>query len=138
MRGRNVGNGELGGVALSEDGGKTWRKVMREDYTRAILIPPTHPNLILAGPAKAVGRQGRIVVSEDGGETWAPAGDGLQKSPQEPMADMVERFHPAPDASVWAICSGGRLFRAEPGEWKWSSVVPLPEGVTAESVCFVG
>jgi hypothetical protein len=53
------------------------------------------------------------------------------------MADMVERFQPAPDGSVWAVCSGGRLFRALPGEWKWSPAVTLPAGVTVESVCFV-
>jgi photosystem II stability/assembly factor-like uncharacterized protein len=137
LPGRSLAGGELGGVGLSEDGGKTWRKVLEEDYTRAVLIPPTHPDLILAGPAKAVGRQGRIVVSEDGGETWTPAGEGIQKSPQTPMADMVERFQIAPDASVWAVCSGGGLFRAAAGEWKWSSVVTLPAGVKAEAVCFV-
>ena len=67
LRGRNVDRDELGGVGLSEDGGKTWRKVIREAYTRAVLIPPKHPNLILAGPAKAIGRQGRILVSEGKG-----------------------------------------------------------------------
>jgi hypothetical protein len=138
LPGRHVGDNELGGVGLSEDGGKSWRKVLREDYTRAVLFPPTQPNLILASPAKSVGREGRIVVSVDGGESWQPAGEGIQKSPQEPMADMVERFQPAPDGSVWAVCSGGKLFRALAGEWKWSSVVTLPAGVTTESVCFVG
>ena len=138
LPGRHVGDNELGGVGLSEDGGKSWRKVLREDYTRAVLIPPTQPDLILASPAKAVGREGRIVVSEDGGESWKPAGEGIQKSPEEPMADMVERFQTAPDGSVWAVCSGGRLFRAVAGEWQWSSVGALPAGITAESVCFVG
>ena len=138
LRGRNVDDDELGGVGLTLDGGKTWRKVIREDYTRAVLIPPTHPNLILAGPAKAVGRQGYVLVSEDGGETWEPAGNGIQQSPEEPMADMVNCFYPAPDASIWAVCSDGELFRSVPGEWKWSPAVTLPEGVTAESVCFVG
>ena len=138
LQGRQVGHHELGGVGLSEDGGKSWRKVITEDYTRAVLIPPTQPNLILAGPAKAVGRQGRIVVSEDSGASWQPAGAGIQKSPETPMADMVERFQPAPDGSVWAVCSGGSLFRALPGEWIWSPGLTLPAGVTAESVCFAG
>lgn len=137
LRGRNVAREDVGGVGLSRDGGKTWRKVISEDYTRAVLIPPTHLKLILAGPAKAIGRQGSILVSDDGGETWKPAGEGIQKSPEAPMADMVERFQPAPDASVWAVCSGGTLFRSEPGEWKWSPAVTLPEGVKAKSVCFV-
>lgn len=137
LRDRNVSRDELGGVGLSADGGNTWRKVMTQDYTRAVLIPPTHPQLILAGPAKSVGRQGRILVSADGGATWQPAGAGIEDAPESPMEDMVERFHPAPDDSVWAICSGGRLFRSTPGEWQWAPVVPMPEGVTAESVCFV-
>ena len=106
---------------------------MQEDYTRAILVPPSAPDLILAGPAKAVGHEGRIVASSDGGETWDPAGDGIE----EPMTDMVEVFHAAPDGTVWAICAAGRLFRSEPGEWEWRSI-DLPDGVTVESVCFVG
>lgn len=137
LRGRRVGDNDLGGVGLSEDGGTAWRKILTEDYTRAVLVPPTHPDLILAGPAKAVGRQGRIVVSSDRGRTWQHAGDGIHGSSSEPMPDMVERFCVAPDEGVWAVCSGGRLFRSEPGEWKWTSVVDLREGITAESVCFV-
>jgi photosystem II stability/assembly factor-like uncharacterized protein len=109
----------LGGLARSNDGGRTWRKFY-SDYTRAVIVPPARPDLVLAGPAKAVGAQGRIEVSADGGESWRPADDGIAS----PMADMVELFLAAPDGSIWAICSQGRLLRAEPGEWRWRS--PLP------------
>lgn len=122
----------LGGVARSHDGGRTWEKV-ETDYTRAVLIPPSRPDLLLAAPAPRVGRGGRIAVSADGGDTWEPASDGVET----PMPDMVELFVPAPDGSIWAICSGGRLLRAEPGEWHWSSALPGGTGLGAESVAFL-
>jgi photosystem II stability/assembly factor-like uncharacterized protein len=123
--------GRHGGIARSHDGGRTWERV-ETDYTRATLVPPSRPDLLVAGPAPRVGREGRIVVSADGGDTWEPAGDGIAV----PMPDMVELFVAAPDGSVWAICSGGRLLRATPGEWSWSSALPPDAGVTVKSVAF--
>ena len=123
--------GQHGGIARSRDGGRTWAKV-ETDYTRATIVPPARPDLLLAGPALRVGRGGRIVVSADGGDTWEPAGDGIEV----PMPDMVELFVAAPDATVWAICSRGRLLRAAPDEWSWASVLPPDAGVTVKSVAF--
>jgi photosystem II stability/assembly factor-like uncharacterized protein len=122
----------LGGVAVSRDGGRTWSK-SHSDYTRAVIVPPTHPDLLLAGPAKEVGAEGRIEVSLDQGETWEPASDGIET----PMEDMVELFVPAPDGDVWAICSGGRLLQARPGEWRWRSALPSDATVKVRSVSFV-
>lgn len=122
--------GQHGGIARSRDGGRTWEKV-ETDYTRATIVLP---GVVLAGPAPRVGREGRIVVSSDGGDTWEPAGDGIDV----PMEDMVELFVPAPDGTVWAICSGGRLLQATPGEWHWSSVLPpgADADIAVESVAF--
>jgi hypothetical protein len=128
---RPSGGGRLGGVARSHDGGASWEKV-ETDYTRAVLVPPARPDLLLAGPAPGVGRGGRIVVSADGGDTWAPASDGID----EPMPDMVERFAAGPDGDVWAICSGGRLLRATPGEWRWESALPPDAAIDARSLAF--
>ena len=50
------------------------------------------------------------------------------------MPDMVERFVPGRDGAVWAICSGGRLLRAMPGEWQWEAV--LPAAIEARSIAF--
>ena len=122
----------LGGIARSHDGGRTWEKV-ETDYTRATIVPPARPDLLLAGPAPRVGRGGRIVVSADGGDTWEPAGDGVEI----PMPDMVELFVAAPDGDVWAICSRGRLLRARPGEWAWRSALPAAPAVQVESLAFV-
>lgn len=127
------GDYKLGGVGRSRDGGKTWEKV-ENDYTRATLIPSADTSLLLAGPAPRVGREGRIVVSADGGDTWQPAWDGLES----PMRDMVELFVEAPDNSIWAVCSGGRLLRAVPGEWQWETVVADDAPVDVEAVAFVG
>ena len=121
-----------GGIARTRDGGATWQRLER-DYTRATIVPPARPDLLLAGPAPRVGAQGRIVVSADGGDSWQPAGDGIA----QPMEDMVELFVAAPDDSVWAICSGGRLLRADPGEWRWRSAISGIENLDVEAVVFV-
>ena len=123
--------GQHGGIARSHDGGRTWEKV-ETDYTRATIVPPARPDLLLAGPAPRVGRDGRIVVSADGGDTWEPAGRGID----QPMPDMVDLFVAAPGGEVWAICSGGRLLRAAPGDWSWSSALPPDADVHVKSVAF--
>jgi photosystem II stability/assembly factor-like uncharacterized protein len=124
--------GPHGGIARSRDGGRTWVKV-ETDYTRATLVPPARPDLVVAGPAPRVGRGGRIVVSCDGGDSWAPAAAGIDV----PMPDMVELFIAAPDDTVWALCSGGRLLRAAPEDWSWSSSLPPRAAITVKSVAFL-
>jgi hypothetical protein len=52
------------------------------------------------------------------------------------MPDMVELFVAAPDNSVWAICPGGRLLRASPEDWSWSSALPSDADVSARSLAF--
>jgi photosystem II stability/assembly factor-like uncharacterized protein len=122
-----------GGIARSRDGGRTWERI-ETDYTRATIAPPTRPDLLLAGPAPQVGRGGRIVVSADGGETWRAAGAGIEI----PMPDMVELFLAAPDGSVWAMCSQGRLLRASTEDLTWSSALPPGADVSVKSVAFRG
>ncbi len=129
---RDDGLRRFGGIARSRDGGTTWQK-LETDYTRAVLIPPTRPDLVLAGPSPQVGRGGRIVVSSDGGDTWEPASAGLET----PMPDMVELFVAAPDGAVWAICCGGRLLHATSGEWFWRSALPADAALNVQSVAFV-
>lgn len=124
---------KLGGIGRSSDGGKTWQKLF-DDYTRAVIVPPTRTDLLLAAPAPRVGAQGRIEVSTDSGDSWSAASDGIQV----PMEDQVEQFVPAPDGSIWAVCSGGRLFKAAPGEWQWETVVGEDDGVAVQSISFVG
>ena len=88
---------------------------------------------MLAGPAPEVGHRGRIEVSTDDGESWQPAGDGIDV----PMDDMVELFVPAPDGTVHAVCSGGRLLRSAPDGWSWRSALPAGQPDNAVSVSFL-
>jgi photosystem II stability/assembly factor-like uncharacterized protein len=125
-------NYRFGGIARSRDGGTTWQK-LETDYTRATIVPPSRRDLLLAGPSPQVGRNGRIVVSSDAGDTWQTASDGITT----PMEDMVELFVAAPDDTIWAICSGGRLLTATAGEWHWRSALPDGAKVDVESVSFI-
>lgn len=130
--GPQQGPRRFGGIARSRDGGMTWQK-LETDYTRAVLIPPSRLDLVLAGPAPQVGKGGRIVVSSDGGDTWEPVAAGIET----PLADMVELFVAGPDDSVWAICSGGRLLRATAGDWRWRSALLDDTDLCVQSVAFV-
>jgi len=134
LRSRQRGQGAppLGGVGRSRDGGATWT-VLHTDYTRSAIVPPARPEVLLAGPAPEVGRNGRVVVSADQGESWEAAAAGIDT----PMPDMVELFVPAPDGSVYAVCSGGRLLRAAPDEWRWSSALPAGSADDVVAVTFL-
>lgn len=129
-RRRDDASPALGGVGRSRDGGRTW-DVLHTDYTRSTIVPSARPDLVLSGPAPEVGRSGRIEVSADAGESWEPAAGGIDT----PMADMVELFVVAPDDSVYAVCSGGRLLRSSPAPWHWASALPAgtPENVVSVS-----
>lgn len=131
-RNRDGTSPRLGGVGRSRDGGRSW-DILHTDYTRSAIVPPGRQDLVLAGPAPDVGARGRIEVSEDDGDTWSPAGDGVET----PMPDMVELFVPAPDSSVYAVCSGGRLLRSEPGPWRWRSALPSGQVDRVLAVAFL-
>lgn len=126
---------DLGGLARSDDGGKTWTKVIAHDYTRAMIVPPAHPDLILAAPSKQVNHVAQIVVSADKGASWHFAGHGIER----PMTDTVEIFVAAPDDSIWAVCSEGRLFQANSAEWQWQSVLDKQQAanIKVKSVSFI-
>jgi hypothetical protein len=52
------------------------------------------------------------------------------------MPDMVELFVAARDGAIWAICSAGRLLRAAPGDWSWSSALPADTEISVQSIAF--
>jgi photosystem II stability/assembly factor-like uncharacterized protein len=131
-RERHPGDRHLGGVARSADAGRTW-SVRHTDYTRSTIPVPGLAGVGLSGPAPRVGEAGRIVVSSDEGATWQAAAEGIET----PMPDMVELFVPAPDGSVFAVCSAGRLLRAEPDRWRWASVLPPDPTLRVDSVAFL-
>ena len=87
---------------------------------------------LLAGLGAAGVERVLMMPAGDGGETWEPAAGGIDV----PMPDMVELFVAGPDGAIWAIGSRGRLLRAEPDDWTWSSPLPPGAGVAVKSVAF--
>jgi hypothetical protein len=49
----------------------------------------------------------------------------------------VELFAAAPDGTIYAVCSRGRLLRSDPGPWRWRSAVPSDQPDSVVSVSFL-
>jgi len=128
----------VGGVMLSEDGGRTWQKATDG-------IPPTAPTHILLEPdspkdarvlyVAACGKG--VYKSVDGGKTWKLKNEGITQ--QEPLAwrmvrdssgglyvILVRRKEEAPPGSA----DDGALYYSNDAAEHWSRV-RLPEGVNA-------
>jgi photosystem II stability/assembly factor-like uncharacterized protein len=125
-----------GGVCISDDGGKTWRKSstgMDETAPTHILLDPTSPEdarvLYVAGFGRGVYK------STDGGKTWSLKNHGItQKQP------FAWRFALASDGTLYVIiarrsedgsignANDGALYRSKDGAEHWEPM-PLPAGV---------
>jgi photosystem II stability/assembly factor-like uncharacterized protein len=70
-----VSQEDRGGVARSNDGGRTWRDFYDPSGFRVIawLVDPVHAGRVYVGTA------GGVFVSEDFAETWTRSSDGLPK-----------------------------------------------------------
>ena len=122
----------FGGVARSRDGGKSWQK-LETDYTRATIIPPSRPDLLLAGPALDVSRDGRIVVSSNPGDSlgarrrWGRIAPRRHGRAVRRRAGRHASGRSAPGVACWY----------RPGPWHWRSADRrLPE-VRVQAVSFV-
>jgi photosystem II stability/assembly factor-like uncharacterized protein len=125
-----------GGVCLSEDGGKIWRKSnsgMEETAATHILLDPTSPVdariLYVAGFGRGVYK------STDGGKTWVLKNQGITQS--QPFAWRLAR---ASDGTLYVVVArrsedgsfansrDGALYRSKNGAEHWEAV-QLPQGV---------
>jgi hypothetical protein len=50
---------------------------------------------------------------------------------------MVERFEATPDGAILAICSGGSVYQAIPGAWKWTPLLPDHQDLRVESLAYL-
>lgn len=125
-----------GGVAVSDDGGRTWRtssEGMPQTAPTHIVLDPTSPKESRTLYVAAFGRG--VYKSTDGGRSWSLKNDGLPGP--EPFAWRIVRdgsgtlylllARRSDDGSIGNAMDGG-LYRSADGAEHWSRV-PLPEGV---------
>ncbi len=133
-----------GGVCISDDGGKTWRKSntgMDETGATHILLDPNSPVdsrvLYVAGFGRGVYK------SSDGGKSWSLKIQGItQKQP------FAWRLTLAADGTLYVVIArrsedgsignagDGALYRSKDGADHWESIV-LPEGVNGPNALTV-
>ncbi|HZI63423.1 MAG TPA: hypothetical protein VFE44_01515 [Thermoanaerobaculia bacterium] len=107
--------GTVGGAHISDDQGKTWRRVT--DPALSVLAIAAHP----ARPGRVIlGTEGTgIWVSEDGGETYGDSTRGLTNVRVMALARAGDRLfaavnHAGPGSGVYASLDGGRTFPGRP------------------------
>ncbi|HEU4635001.1 MAG TPA: hypothetical protein VFS41_02405 [Edaphobacter sp.] len=106
----NVMNGEGGGIALSEDGGDTWRWVLdRDRHIYDVTIDPRNSRILYA-----TGFESSAWISRDRGEHWTriPAfnfkwGQRVQADPEDSRMVYVSTF----GGGVWHIPLKGSAAR---------------------------
>ncbi len=137
--GHVFGPNEERGLIRTEDGGRTWTKVLYLDADTGaadIAGTPELPDLLFASLWQVrrypwldyfqptVGPGSGIYRSDDAGLTWAKvAGTGL---PEEPIGRIELAVAPSTDGQrIWAgleLADGGGLYRSEDGGATWTLV----------------
>jgi photosystem II stability/assembly factor-like uncharacterized protein len=121
------------GIFRSEDGGKTWKKILYvDDKTGAsdLAMDPSNPRILYAAFWQVVRHPWELVSggpgsslwkSTDGGDTWKKLTQGL---PEGPWAKVGVAVSPARPDRVFAFVEAkhGGLFRSENGGEKFAHV----------------
>jgi photosystem II stability/assembly factor-like uncharacterized protein len=121
------------GIFRSEDGGKSWKKVLFvDDATGAsdLAMDPSNPRILFAGFWQVVRRPWELVSggpgsglyrSTDGGDSWKKLSEGL---PEGTLGKIGVTVSPARPERVWAMVEAkeGGLFRSDDGGEKWTRV----------------
>ncbi|HVT03289.1 MAG TPA: hypothetical protein VHL58_07915 [Thermoanaerobaculia bacterium] len=128
------------GVFKTEDGGKSWRKVLYVDERTGaaeLVIDPSNPNHLLAGMwdyrrwpwfFRSGGAGSGIYSSYDGGESWKrlTEEDGLPKGTLGRSAFAFSRSNPS---TVYALVEAAKsaFLRSDDGGKSWKKVNDDPE-----------
>ncbi len=133
--GHVYGPNEERGVFRTQDGGKTWEKILYRDVKTGavdIIIDPTNSRVIYAGlwefyrtphSLSSGGPGSGLFKSTDGGDTWTEISryPGL---PKNMLGKIGVTVSPARPDRVWAIIEAkdGGVFRSEDGGQTWRRV----------------
>jgi photosystem II stability/assembly factor-like uncharacterized protein len=148
--GHPYGPNEERGIFRTEDGGKTWKKVLYKDQWTGgsdVAIDPKDPQVVYAslwedtlGPWEDAnqysGTHGGLFKSTDGGNTWKPLTKGLPEGleqinvavapsdPQRLYATMQTK-----DAGGYTTPTGLYVYRSDDGGENWRKITddPRPE-----------
>jgi photosystem II stability/assembly factor-like uncharacterized protein len=127
-----------GGVCISQDGGRTWKKSntgMEQTAATHILLDPTSP--VEARILYVAGYGRGIYKSVDGGRTWSLRNRGITQA--EPFAWRLAR---SPNGTLYVLIArrsedgsignmgDGAIYRSNDDAEHWERVA-LPEGVNA-------
>jgi photosystem II stability/assembly factor-like uncharacterized protein len=136
------------GIFRSEDGGKTWDKVLYKDENTGgsdVVIDPKNPQVVYAslwnerlGPWEDensyAGTTGGLFKSTDGGTTWKPLTNGLPKGlvqinvaisasdPQRLYATLSTRE----EGNGYASGTGLGVYRSDDGGMNWRKITDDP------------
>jgi photosystem II stability/assembly factor-like uncharacterized protein len=121
------------GVYRSEDGGKTWKRVLFVDEKTGacdLAMDPANPRVLYAAMWQAVRRPwgfesggpgSGLYKSTDGGDTWKKLTEGLPKGPLGRIGVAVSAARPD---RVWAVVEAdeGGVFRSDDAGATWTRV----------------
>ncbi len=137
-------DGYKGGVCISEDGGKTWKKSnrgMNETAATHILLDPKSP--VSARILYVAGFGRGVYKSSDGGKTWSLKNNGITQ--RQPFAWRLSLgsngtlyvviARRSEDGSI-GNANDGALYRSQDGAEHWEPV-PLPSDVNGPNALTV-
>ncbi|MFQ5742455.1 MAG: glycosyl hydrolase [Acidobacteriota bacterium] len=128
--GHPFGRNQERGVFRSEDGGKSWRRVLYvNDATGAsdLIIDPTNPSILYAGMWQVEhtpwgifsgGPGSGLYKSTDGGDSWRQLTHGLPAGDKGRIGVAVSPVNPS---RVWALVEAedGGVYRSDDGGGSW-------------------
>jgi photosystem II stability/assembly factor-like uncharacterized protein len=94
--------GEGRGLYRSRDGGRSWEKLLTDDFMRDVAVLPSDPDRLFAATSSALYSGGYdpasrgVLQSTDGGQTWVPFNEGLAW----PFASVL-LVDPNPPHTLW-------------------------------------
>lgn len=120
---------DLGGLFISDDGGKSWAKSTGQPQSlriyNGLAVDPTNTNRLVWG-ASATG--GGVYISEDRGESWKLAFDKMKW-----VFDVAIDSH----GTIYALGDhnkGGAIYTSDDSGKTWTHLKAFPEGRAAEAL----